>query len=225
MGMLHAVLLVVAHDLLEYRYVDDVMGNWFFLFCSTVTAVIMFVRLFQAKASESLKKKGLAGAIIIVQKRKVEKRRRKELLSTWECLNDKQSLQQLPSCVISTRHLLFCKMFLPLFCFEQQKTSKNFLTTKWSSWPGIVRWLAFILNPELLCVFLIHTLCTEWSNIYLHLHVIKSDFQRYFCELTVWLTIRLFCLPLPVSSGNPTICICMYFCCLSINPLINEFCP
>ena len=79
--MLHAVLLVVAHDLLEYRYVDDVMGNLFF-FCSTVTAVIMFVRLFQAKASESLKKKGLAGAIIIIQKRKVEKRRRKELLST-----------------------------------------------------------------------------------------------------------------------------------------------
>ena len=25
--MLHAVLLVVAHDLLEYRYVDDVMGE------------------------------------------------------------------------------------------------------------------------------------------------------------------------------------------------------
>ena len=29
--MLHAVLLVVAHDLLEYRYVDDVMGNFFFV--------------------------------------------------------------------------------------------------------------------------------------------------------------------------------------------------
>ena len=55
--MLHAVLLVVAHDLLEYRYVDDVMGNLFFLFCSTFMVVIMFVRLFQAKASESLKKK------------------------------------------------------------------------------------------------------------------------------------------------------------------------
>ena len=57
MLMLHAVLLVVAHDLLEYRYVDDVMGNLFFLFCSTFTVLIMFVRLCQAKASESLKKK------------------------------------------------------------------------------------------------------------------------------------------------------------------------
>ena len=36
MLMLHAVLLVVAHDLLEYRYVDDVVGNLFFLFCSTL---------------------------------------------------------------------------------------------------------------------------------------------------------------------------------------------
>ena len=152
MWILHAVLLVVAHDLLEYRYVGDVMGNLFLLFCSTFTVVIMFVRLFHAKASEKLKKKGLAGAIIL-QKRKVEKRRRKELLTTWECLNHKQSLQQLPSCVISTRHSLFFKMFLPLFCFEQEKTLKNFSTTKWSSWPGIVRWLAFILNPELLWFF------------------------------------------------------------------------
>ena len=152
MWILHAVLLVVAHDLLEYRYVGDVMGNLFLLFCSTFTVVIMFVRLFQAKASEKLKKKGLAGAIIL-QKRKVEKRRRKELLTTWECLNHKQSLQQLPSCVISTRHSLFFKMFLPLFCFEQEKMLKNFSTTKWSSWPGIVRWLAFILNPELLWFF------------------------------------------------------------------------
>ena len=79
--MLHAVLLVVAHDLLEYRYVGDVMGNLFLLFCSTFTVVIMFVRLFHAKASEKLRKKGLAGAIIL-QKRKVEKRRRKELLTT-----------------------------------------------------------------------------------------------------------------------------------------------
>ena len=152
MWILHAVLLVVAHDLLEYRYVGDVMGNLFLLFCSTFTVVIMFVRLFHAKASEKLRKKGLAGAIIL-QKRKVEKRRRKELFTTWECLNHKQSLQQLPSCVISTRHSLFFKMFLPLFCFEQEKTLKNFSTTKWSSWPGIVRWLAFILNPELLWFF------------------------------------------------------------------------
>ena len=51
------MFLVVAHDLLEYRYVDDVMRNLFLLFCSTFTVVIMFVRLFQAKASENFEKK------------------------------------------------------------------------------------------------------------------------------------------------------------------------
>ena len=32
----------------------------------------------------------------------------------------------MPSCVIATRDSLFCKMFSPLFCFEQEKTVKNF---------------------------------------------------------------------------------------------------
>ena len=38
------------------------------------------------------------------------------------------SSQQLPSrsCVITTKDSLFCKMFPPLFCFEQVKTLKNF---------------------------------------------------------------------------------------------------
>ena len=49
--------MVVAHDLLDYRYVDDVMGNLFFFVFSTFTVVIMFVRLFQAKAREILQKK------------------------------------------------------------------------------------------------------------------------------------------------------------------------
>ena len=35
MWMLRALWLVVAHDLLEYRYMDDVKGNLFSLFCST----------------------------------------------------------------------------------------------------------------------------------------------------------------------------------------------
>ena len=60
-----------------------------------------------------------------LQRRKMEKRRQKELL-TWECLNYKKSSQQLPSCVIAMRDSLFCKMFSPLFCFEQEKTLKNF---------------------------------------------------------------------------------------------------
>ena len=48
----------------------------------------------------------------------------KELLPT--CLNYKKSSQQLPSCVIATRDSLFCKMFSPLFCFEQEKMLKSF---------------------------------------------------------------------------------------------------
>ena len=63
MWMLHALWLVVAHDLLEYRYMDDVTGNLFSLFCSTWHAVLkMFVRLFRIEASESFGK-SLAGAI------------------------------------------------------------------------------------------------------------------------------------------------------------------
>ena len=61
-----------------------------------------------------------------LQRRKMEKQRRKKLLTTWQCLNYKKSSQQLPSCVFATRDTLFCKMFLLLFFFEQEKTVKNF---------------------------------------------------------------------------------------------------
>ena len=45
MWMLRALWLVVAHDLLEYRYMDNVTENLFSLFCSTWHAVLkMFVR-------------------------------------------------------------------------------------------------------------------------------------------------------------------------------------
>ena len=37
--MLRALCLVVAHDLLEYRYMDDVTGNLFSLFCLTWQAI------------------------------------------------------------------------------------------------------------------------------------------------------------------------------------------
>ena len=60
MWMLRALWLVVAHDLLEYRYMGDVtqnLFNQFWLFCSTWRAVLkMFVRLFWIKVSEILKK-------------------------------------------------------------------------------------------------------------------------------------------------------------------------
>ena len=57
MWMLGALWLVDAHDLSEYRYMDDVTRNLFSLFCSTRRAVLkMFVGLFRIKASEILEK-------------------------------------------------------------------------------------------------------------------------------------------------------------------------
>ena len=61
-----------------------------------------------------------------LQERKMEKRWQEELLTTLDCLNYKKSSQQLPSCFIAMRDSPFCKMFSPLFCFEQGKTLKNF---------------------------------------------------------------------------------------------------
>ena len=55
MWMLRPLWLVVPHDLLEHRYMDDVMGNLFSLVCSKWRAVLkMSVNLFPIKASESL---------------------------------------------------------------------------------------------------------------------------------------------------------------------------
>ena len=49
--------LIVAHDLLEYRYMDDIIGNLFSLFCLTGHVVLkMFVRLFQIKQVKGSKK-------------------------------------------------------------------------------------------------------------------------------------------------------------------------
>ena len=75
----------------------------------------MFVRLFRIKASEILEKCS-TGAIY--KKRKMEKRGQKEHLTALECLNYKKSL-------IAMRDSPFCKMFLPLFGFEQGRTLKN----------------------------------------------------------------------------------------------------
>ena len=56
----------------------------------------------------------------------MEKRGQKELLTTLERINYKNSSQQLPLSFIAMRDSPFCKMFSPLFCFEQGKTSKDF---------------------------------------------------------------------------------------------------
>ena len=65
-----------------------------------------------------------------LQRRKMEKRREKELFTTEECLNYNKSSQQLPSCVIAKRDSLFCKMFSPLFWLEQEKTLKKLYPSK-----------------------------------------------------------------------------------------------
>ena len=56
MWILCVLWLVIAHDISEYRYMDDVTRNLFCLFCSTWCGLKMFVRLFWLKASEILKK-------------------------------------------------------------------------------------------------------------------------------------------------------------------------
>ena len=71
MWMLRALWLVVAHDLSEYRYMDDVTRNLFSLFCSTWRAVLkMFVRLLRIKASEILEKSS-TGATFKKEKRRL----------------------------------------------------------------------------------------------------------------------------------------------------------
>ena len=61
--MLCVLWLVVAHDLSEYRYMEEGTENLFCLFCSTWRTVLkMFVRLFPIKASEILEKSS-TGAI------------------------------------------------------------------------------------------------------------------------------------------------------------------
>ena len=54
MWMLRTLWLVVAHDLSEDRYMNDIRENLFWLFWRAVLK--MFVTLFRIKASESPKK-------------------------------------------------------------------------------------------------------------------------------------------------------------------------
>ena len=124
MWMLRALWLVVAHDLLEYRYMNDVTGNLFSLFLFNMARGFENVcEIISDWGKWKLRKKFSRSYL---QRRKMEKRRPKKLLTTWQCLNYKKSSQQLPSCVFATRDSLFCKMFSLLFFFEQEKTVKHF---------------------------------------------------------------------------------------------------
>ena len=77
MWNLRALWLVVALDLLEYRYMNNVTGNLFSLLCSAWRAVLkMFVRLFRIK---QVKASSLAGAIY-----KEEKWKNGDKKSSWQ---------------------------------------------------------------------------------------------------------------------------------------------
>ena len=90
--MLRALWLVVVHELLEYRYMDDVTGNLFSLFCSTWRTVLQdYIGLSTWKPRKQFTKSHS-------QTRKMVKRRQKEFLATWECLNCRKISQQLILC-------------------------------------------------------------------------------------------------------------------------------
>ena len=77
MWNLRALWLVVALDLLEYRYMNNVTGNLFSLLCSAWRAVLkMFVRLFRIK---QVKASSLAGAIY-----KEEKWKKGDKKNSWQ---------------------------------------------------------------------------------------------------------------------------------------------
>ena len=104
---------------------DDVTGNLFNLFCSKWRAVLkILVRLFrikQVKASKKVKQE-------LFTKRKIEERETKRVLDNLRKLKLQEifTTVAIASCVIATRDSLFCKMFSPLFWFEQEKTLKNY---------------------------------------------------------------------------------------------------
>ena len=77
MRMLRALWLVVAHDLLEDRYMDDVTGIFFLCFVRNGAQLWKFLLdYFRIKASESLAKTFSRNYL---QRRKMEKRRQKKL--------------------------------------------------------------------------------------------------------------------------------------------------
>ena len=117
MWMLRALWLVVAHDLSEYRYMDDVPRNLLFLFCSTGARFWKFLWDYfgskQVKASKKVQQE-------LFTRKKNGETGLKELLTTVECLNYKKSSQQLASRVSSlweTRR--FAK------CFRHKREFRN----------------------------------------------------------------------------------------------------
>ena len=87
--MLRALWLVVAYDLLEYRYIDDVTGNLFPLFCSTYMARgfenVCEMTVFRIKASDWASTKTLQE--LFTKKRNGEKERKRALYNLGQLKN------------------------------------------------------------------------------------------------------------------------------------------
>ena len=121
MRMLRALWLVIAHDLLEYRHVDAVTGNFFSLFCSTWRAFLkIFVILLRIK-SESLEK-SVAGAIYKEENGELETKRVLDNLRM-------PKLQEIFTTVAIVCHRwnpLFCKLFLHYSALSNKRRWKTF---------------------------------------------------------------------------------------------------
>ena len=125
MWMLRALWLVVAHDLLEYRYMNDVTGNLFSLFLFNMARGFENVCEIISDWGKWKLRKNFSGKYLL--RRKMEKRRPKKLLATWQCLNYKKSSQQLPSCVSSLRETrCFAKCFRYYSSLSKKRRWKTF---------------------------------------------------------------------------------------------------
>ena len=88
----------MGHELLQYRYTDDVTGNLFNLFCSKWRAVLkILVRLFRIKHLKASKKAKQE----LFTNRKNRERETKRVLDNLR-LNYNKCLQQLPSHSVSS---------------------------------------------------------------------------------------------------------------------------
>ena len=109
--MLRALWLVVAHDLLEYRHMDDVTGKLFsFVLSNMARGFENVCEIISNWASEGLEK-SLAGAVYesILVRLKMPKLE-----------------QMFKIAVIATKRLTVLKIFARLFCFEKVKVSEKF---------------------------------------------------------------------------------------------------
>ena len=110
----------MGHELLEYRYMDDVTGNLFNLFCSKWRAVLkILVRLFrikQVKASKKVKQE-------LFTKRKIEERETKRVLDNLRKLKLQEvfTTVAIASFVIVRETRCFAKCFRHYFGLSKKR--------------------------------------------------------------------------------------------------------